>query len=259
MRDDVDCRDAQVLVVQPDEAGPLGRWDGWLREDGLDIRLVRPFAGDAVPKQVTGSGLIVLGGAMSVHDTAAHEWLDDIGVLLRSAVEVGVPTLGICLGGQLLSQALGGAVTVGPAGVEAGIAQVRLQPEARSDALLGGLDSFPMGSLHVDMIDVLPAGACWLASSDLYRHQAFRIGAAAWGVQFHPEISPNTYSRWARSYGGVDPGDLKRVEEGISRFESKDDEVSRIARLLARRFAHTVLAFAHSQRVSSDELYGTHE
>jgi GMP synthase (glutamine-hydrolysing) len=226
--------------VQPDPAAPLERWGPWLRDRGLAVRRIRPYAGESIPARLEEDGLIVLGGAMSVHDTGSHPWLQDIVQLLQDAVEREIPTLGICLGGQLLAQALGGAVVRGSVGVEAGIAEVEIRPEGENDALLGGLGTFPMGSLHEDAVLLLPRDSCWIAKSPQYPHQAFRVGPAAWGVQFHPEISPATYEGWAGLWDGTDPVGRAAVTQGVERFVSADVDVSRAARTIAHRFADLV-------------------
>lgn len=230
-----------VLVVQPDPTDPLERWGPWLQDAGVEVRLVRPFAGDQVPHCLEEDGLIVLGGEMGVHDSREHPWLSDIVVLLQDAVERELPTLGICLGGQLLAHALGGVVARGSAGVEAGLAEVELRPEGQDDALLGGLGRFPMGSMHDDAVHELPEDSCWLAASARYPHQAFRIGASAWGVQFHPEISPSTYESWAEEYTSADLTDLDRVRSGVAEFAAQDAAVRRNSEVMARRFADVVL------------------
>jgi GMP synthase (glutamine-hydrolysing) len=185
---------------------------------------------------------------MSVHDTDDHPWLQDIVKLLEDAVDRHIPTLGICLGGQLLAQALGGAVARGSAGVEAGVAEVEIRPEGDDDPLLGGLGTFPMGAMHGDAVHVLPRDSCWLAMSAQYPHQAFRVGAAAWGVQFHPEISPATYKVWAGLWQGTDPVDRSAVTHGVDRFASADADVSRAARTIAHRFADLVTRSCTSAR-----------
>lgn len=232
---------ARVLVVQPDQTDPLERWGPWLRDDGVAVRLVRPFADEPVPPRLEEDGLIVLGGDMSVHDTADHSWLADIVTLLQDAVNRELPTLGICLGGQLLAQALGGVVARGHAGVEAGVVEVELRPDADDDALLGGLGRFFMGSMHDDAVHELPEDSCWLAASAQYPHQAFRVGTSAWGVQFHPEISPMTYETWAGLYDSSESQDRDRVQSGISLFAAHDAGVRSSSRVMARRFADVVL------------------
>ena len=232
---------ARVLVVQPDPSDPLERWGPWLSDCGVAIHVVRPFAGEPVPPRLEVDGLIVLGGDMSVHDTADHPWLEDIATLLRDAVDRELPTLGMCLGGQLLAHVLGGVVARGHAGVEAGVAEIEVRPDAGDDSLMGGLGRLPMGSMHDDAVHELPEGSCWLAASAQYPHQAFRVGASAWGVQFHPEISPTTYESWAGLYDSSESQDRDRVLSGVDAFAAHDAEVRSASRVMARRFAEVVL------------------
>lgn len=234
-----------MLVIEPDATDPLDRFAEWLADAGIPVRVVRPHAGDAVPRVLAEQGLIVLGGAMSASDDADHPWLEDIRILLRDAVASARPTLGICLGAQLLSQALGGAVVPGLHGVEAGVINVRLRESAAEDALFSGLEeSFLMGSMHGDVISALPSDALWLADSETYPHQAYRVGARAWGVQFHPEISPPTYRDWVETFRSPDPKDVRRVERGLVEFPQRDLQVVRAAKLMADRFAELVHASA---------------
>lgn len=231
----------EVLVIQPCEDDPLGRFERWLAECGIVLRTVRPFAGDTVPARLAADGLIVLGGDMSSNDDAAYPWLEDIRVLYRDAVGSDVPTLGICLGGQLLAQSLGGTVVTGAAGTEAGLVTVDLTAEAAGDRLFAGLGSgIPVATMHGDAIEVLPEDAVLLATGVTYPHQAFRAAPHAWGVQFHPEITPGTYAAWAQAHTGTDADELARVSRGVDELAAADADVQRAAAVLATRFASVV-------------------
>ncbi|MFA5709050.1 type 1 glutamine amidotransferase [Mycolicibacterium sp.] len=234
---------AQVVVVQPDPHSPLARFETWLGDAGLQFMTLRPFAGDEVPHTLQHDGLIVMGGEMSSLDDAAHPWLVDIRVLLRDAVSRARPTLGICLGGQLLAQAFGGRVAVGDRGVEAGLVWVNGTDQAANDDLFEGLvRPFPAGTLHTDMIAELPQDASWLGSSSLYRHQAFRVGACGWGIQFHPELSPDLYREWEAHYAKTaDEPLLRLLRDGSEQLQRMDGEVEPATRELAKRFANIVL------------------
>ncbi|MCG7632928.1 type 1 glutamine amidotransferase [Gordonia McavH-238-E] len=241
-----DRRTARVVVVEPDPSDPLERFQEWLEAAGIELRTVRPDR-DEVPSVADADGVIVLGGPMSSNDNADHPWLEDIRVLLRDAVAREVPVLGICLGAQLLAQAAGGEVTRGENGVEAGLIEVRVRNEASDDDLFGALDrSFTVASMHGDMISELPEGASWLGSSDAYRFQAFRSGSCAWGVQFHPEISPPTYENWVGKFTSDDPEEVRRVEAGIGELRAGDARAAVWSRTLADRFAELVLLRATS-------------
>lgn len=220
----------RISVIEHEPACPLDRMGEWL--DGVDFDVVRPYAGDAVPPAVDG-GLIVLGGQMSAYDDAVAPWLPAVRDLLAASVGSAVPTLGICLGAQLLAVACGGRVDVSaPAGRESGVVDVRWRAPASSDPLMAGLpDPYPGPSMHADAVSALPAGSVWLAASDMYPHQAFRVGDAAWGVQFHPEVSLPTFRGWADLHPEVD------ADAVTAEFKRRDDDIVRAGRALTRRFA----------------------
>jgi GMP synthase (glutamine-hydrolysing) len=226
-----------LLVIQPDEECPVERFGPWLIAAGARLVTIRPWLHDAVPERVEADGLMVLGGDMGAQDDGEHPWLPAVRSLTATAVADGVPTLGICLGGQILAAATGGTVTRGTAGMESGVIEVRPRPAILQDPLMRNLP-WPLlqGSMHRDAIIDLPPGATWLAESTAYPHQAFRLGKAAWGVQFHPELSPARYRRWAE-YVREDEATSARIQAGVAQFDDLDDRVSDGARTLARAFA----------------------
>lgn len=232
----------RVLVVEHEPDCPLDRFAGWL--DQVKLAIVRPYAGDPVPRLDGVSrrscmidGVIVLGGQMSAYDDEIATWLPATRDLLAASVADGTPTLGICLGAQLLAVACGGKVDVAAAaGRESGVVDVRWLPSAAADPLVAGLpDPFPGPSMHADVIVDLPDGATWLGSSEMYPHQAFRVGPAAWGVQFHPEVSLATIRRWAEHLPDVD------TEAVMAELAARDADVAVAGELLVRRFAEIVL------------------
>jgi GMP synthase (glutamine-hydrolysing) len=230
-----------VLVVEHQaDAGP-DRLGDWLREEGVHLDVVRPYVGEAVPGRVDGGGLMVLGGSMGAADDLDHPWLPATRALLSRAVSDRVPTLGVCLGAQLLALACGGHVAVGDPGIEPGVIDVRWRPGTATDPLLAGLpDPYPGPSMHRDAVITLPPGAVWLGESDLYPHQAFAIGDAAWGLQFHPEVSVESFRSWAPE----NVEDFARVgtdaESVVAMLVDRDAEVVAAGRLLASRFARLV-------------------
>ena len=226
-----------VLVLQHEDGCPVDRLGGWLADEGVELVACRPYAGDAVPERVAEDGLVVLGGHMGANDDAQHAWLTPTKALLSRSVADGTPVLGVCLGAQLLAVARGGRVEVGAAGIEAGVADVAWRPEAAADRLFGGLPPYPGPSMHLDAVVELPPGAAWLGETPAYPHQVFRVGDAAWGVQFHPEVSVGTYTAW----GAHHTGDWERWgldgDAVVGDLVRRSEEVAGAGRELARRFA----------------------
>lgn len=242
----------RLVVVQPDPADPLFELAGWFHEAGVWWTCVRPFEGEPVPDRLDADGLVVLGGDMSSLDDAGHPWLEDIRALQRIAAEQGSPSLGICLGAQLMAQAFGGETAVGDRGLEAGVVRVDWFEAAQDDELVAGLPSpFMAGTMHGDTVTALPPAAVWLGSGDVYRHQAFRFGETSWGVQFHPELNHGAYQVWVDSHHDShhdeSPENQRRLSEGGRDLMRHEDEVLRGNRALAGRFAATV----HARRAVS--------
>jgi GMP synthase-like glutamine amidotransferase len=160
-----------------------------LARRGVDLDLRAVFAGDALPPDLAGfDGLVVMGGPMSAYDDAGFPTRRAELGLLADAVAAGVPTLGVCLGAQLLAQATGGAAVPGQAGLEVGWSSVSFTADVANDPLLAGIDGeVTVLHWHGDTYQ-RPPEAVHLASSAQYPEQAFRIGDTAWGLQFHLEV-----------------------------------------------------------------------
>jgi GMP synthase (glutamine-hydrolysing) len=139
----------------------------------------------------------VLGGGMGAYDDAKAPWLPAVRGLLAEAVRAELPTLGVCLGGQLLAVATGGRVQPAELG-EYGAQLVAKRQAAATDPLLRELPITPdVLQWHVDEVSQLPPGAVQLASSPGCEVQAFRVGRLAWGIQFHIETTPDIVRAWA--------------------------------------------------------------
>ncbi|MFJ5831574.1 type 1 glutamine amidotransferase [Streptomyces sp. NPDC093089] len=184
------------------EAGP-GLVGERLAGAGLRLDVVRAWRGEALPGSLGGhAGLLVLGGSANCQDDLAAPWLPRVRELVREAVADGVPLLGICLGGQILAHALGGSVARRAQGPEVGAVPVRRLSGIAADPVLGGVpDGAPAAQWHWDEIAALPPGAVPLLGGDDCPVQAFRVGSAGWGVQFHPEVGAETVAEWAAGDG----------------------------------------------------------
>jgi GMP synthase-like glutamine amidotransferase len=175
--------------------------------------------------------VILFGGAMHADQEAHHPWLRDEDVFIRGLLERGTPLLGVCLGAQLVAKAAGGRVA--PADEpEIGWREVELTADAAGDPVLGGLPArFIAFQWHFYEFAV-PAGGCELARSRLCT-QAFRLGRAAWGVQFHPEVTREILGRWIAEAPEELPGSAVDL---LSETEGRIDEWERLGRSLCRAF-----------------------
>ncbi|GAA1929241.1 GMP synthase [Nocardioides lentus] len=246
-------RRPRVLVVQH-QADCAPAWFGrWLAQAGCDLDVVEPWRSDpssaALPDDLAGhDGLLVLGGSMGAHDDADVAWLGPVKALVRDAVARRVPTLGICLGHQLVAVALGGRVDRNPAGQTVGLTPVRWTPEAVADPLVGPLAS-PRRGVHWndDVVVAEPPGAVALARGADGTLQVARFAETAWGVQLHPEADRAVVEEWA-------VGDAARhAERGLDQAAVLDEVGSAAAEL---RAAWEPLALAFAGRCRQPDRVG---
>ncbi|MCP2264509.1 type 1 glutamine amidotransferase [Promicromonospora thailandica] len=199
----------RVLVVLNSPTSSMGRLEQLLPEEGLDPVLT-PAA--ELPGTLDGfAGVVLLGGGFMPDDDAAHPFLAHERRLTTQALDDGVPLLGLCLGGQLLAHVTGGGVTARSGETERGMCALTVLPAAAGDPVFGAVarPGSPLWMIenHEDSVTALPPSATLLVSSDACRVQAFRVGEAAWGLQFHPEARPERVATWdeaALSEQGID-------------------------------------------------------
>jgi len=234
--------DNRALVVENDPTDDARRLGDWLVEAGLALDTVRPHAGDPLPENLDGYvALVVLGGEQAAGDPGVP-WFPALEGLLRKAVRYEVATLGVCLGGQLLATAHAGTVERSAAGPEIGPRLVARRDAAERDPLWAQVPLAPdVLQWHHDEITELPIGATLLAASTRYPHQAFRLGARAWGVQFHIECDTAMIADWVGSNGpvldelGYEPADV------IDACDSVMPDLVEVWRPFAQRFAALAL------------------
>jgi GMP synthase-like glutamine amidotransferase len=156
----------------------------------VEIDTRRVFAGAEVPRRCPDvDGLVIMGGPMSAHSDEGFPSRETELQLIADAVDRGIPTLGVCLGAQLLAVAAGGSVSAGASGPEIGWGPVQLLPACAGDGLFDGLpDTLTVMHWHGDTFS-LPPGSERLIGNANYPNQGFRLGDRAWGVQFHLEVT----------------------------------------------------------------------
>jgi GMP synthase-like glutamine amidotransferase len=241
-------RGRRCLVVENDPSDDACRLGDWLVDGGLELAVARPHAGEALPDRLDGyAALVVLGGEQNAYPgpdgAPGAAWFPALERLLRKAVRERLPTLAVCLGGQLLATAHNGMVEPSPAGPEIGARLVARRDIADSDPVFAPVPFAPdVLQWHRDEITELPAGAVLLAASTHHQHQAFRLGDAAWGIQFHIESDIEMIAEWVSgsldllAELGQDPIDLLEACDAVMA------DVEDVWRPFAQRFATLALS-----------------
>ncbi|MHB8496683.1 MAG: type 1 glutamine amidotransferase [Acidimicrobiales bacterium] len=212
-----------------------------LDRTGRAFHVVRLDEGEPVPTGELPSGLVVMGGPMSVHDEEEHRWLRPERSLIVAMAETDRPVLGICLGAQQLAVALGAEVC--PAReAEVGLGTVELTPSGRRDRVFGpeygglAVTGVPCVQWHRDTFS-LPEGAVHLAATSVVPNQAFRWGASVYALQFHIEVDARLAAAWRLA-----------LPEGVALDQVALATVEITGRRLLRRFLDLDL----DQRLTGD-------
>jgi GMP synthase (glutamine-hydrolysing) len=167
--------------------------------ESLNYRVTRHEAGRAplaIRDAVLADLLIVLGGPIGVYESAVYPCIAEEIEALRQRLAADSPTLGICLGSQVMATAMGARVYPGQAGKEIGWSPLKLTDAGASGALAEiGPEKTAVLHWHGDTFD-MPPQARLLASTKQYHHQAFSVGRRGLALQFHPEVSAAELESW---------------------------------------------------------------
>jgi GMP synthase (glutamine-hydrolysing) len=193
----------------------LGTFDALLREQGFATSVIDVGREPLDASRLLDADLLaVLGGPIGVYDTDKFAWLSDELDIIERRLARNRPTLGICLGAQMIARALGARVFAGH-GKEIGWSTLTLSPDGRNSPLRH-LDDIAVLHWHGDTFD-LPAGARCLASTALYQNQAFDHGRNTLAMQFHCEVDADDIESWLighiseLSAAGVDINALRQA------------------------------------------------
>ena len=179
-----------LIVTHHPEEGP-GLLEDILKEQGWEKKEVGLWNGANLPDPTPFHILILMGGPMSVNDNDLHPFLVQEKQFVRQWIHNGNPTVGICLGAQIIAHCLGGTVYKGPK-EEIGWYDCVLTEEGGRDPYLQSFPTpLPVFQWHGETFD-LPSGAIHLAENQVCKNQAFQIGRSVIGLQFHLETTPNS-------------------------------------------------------------------
>ncbi len=233
----------KVLVFQHHDSEGPGTLGIFLQRDGGTIDTVHFTHGDAIPLLDTYDQLWIMGGPMDVWDLKDHPWLAAEKRAIRKFVrELEKPVLGVCLGHQLLADALGG--TCGPLNPpEIGVIPITLTAEAKTDPLLGGLpETWPCVQWHGVHVAELPDDAINLGFSEQCGVQAARYASRAWGIQGHIEVEPQTVRDWACVPAYREALDRLQGDGAIDRFDAEASDNMGRFQALAQQVYRNLMA-----------------
>ncbi|WP_028317535.1 type 1 glutamine amidotransferase [Desulfobulbus elongatus] len=181
----------RIHALQHVEFEGLGHIGQWIADRGHGLALTRLYAGDPLPRPEAFDRLVIMGGPMNIYEDDKFPWLPAERALIGEAVAAGKSAVGVCLGAQLLADALGSPVFAG-ANKEIGWWPIQLTEAGKQSSLLAGVAEAPtVFHWHGDTFDI-PAGAVHLATSEGCPSQAFLYDDRILGLQFHLESTPET-------------------------------------------------------------------
>jgi GMP synthase (glutamine-hydrolysing) len=225
----------QVVAVHQEDTSSLDSLEAPVLERGHELVHWQAWRDPAPAELASPGAVIVLGGLANPDQLDELPWLERERAALATLVGDGVPVLGICLGAQLLASALG-APTRRLELPEIGWWPISATETAASDPVLSALPArFQAFEWHDYAFD-LPPGATLLAGSERSPHQAARLAANAWALQFHLEVGPDTIGWWTTE--GAQELEAKGVARAqiLADTEREADGYVRLARDVAHRF-----------------------
>jgi len=238
-----------IAIIQHQDECPPARLAQWLGDAGARLIVYRPDRGTDLPDPDAVDGLIVLGGVMGANDDDVAPWLPEVRALLRACAHARVPTLGVCLGHQLIAAALGGRVQRNPNGKQYGLTAIGYTAATATDRLFAGAAG-PVRGVHSnnDVVVELPRDAVVLARAPGGEVQAARFTPSLWGVQWHPEVDADVFATWCE----VEPfGTKPEARRTVAEVAAAADELQMAWQPLAVRFGQVCRLRCRSRAVAA--------
>ncbi|MGB7424614.1 MAG: type 1 glutamine amidotransferase [Ornithinimicrobium sp.] len=250
---------ARLLVIQHSATCPPGLLGEALKARNVELDVRMGNAGDDIPETLAEhDGLMVLGGAMGANDESTCPWLRPVKALIADTMSSGKPQLGVCLGHQLMAMAVGGVSHVNPEGKARGLTAFTPNAEGREDPLLSSTAPGSPGlQWNNDVVSDLPEQCSILATAPDGSIQAARFGPRAWGVQFHPEATPEIFRSWAAHRPADADWPVEALHTAADEFAEREAEVARAWEPLAARFADILESHSGGSPVKGDTLLRT--
>lgn len=215
----------RYLLVKHSEGWNLDRCCRWMDNYNKAYDWFYPTLGEPFPDPSQYYGVIVFGGAPSANDESEFPWVVPELDFIKQCLHQQVGFFGICLGAQMLARALGATISAHPEGLTE-IGQCLIEPtEAGGDFLP---EPMRVMQWHREGFE-LPAGAVNLARSDVFEHQAFQLNDRVYGVQFHPEVNPESLAIWQERNRQLSPDQFTDAQRAAMMAETRanDESVSR--------------------------------
>jgi GMP synthase (glutamine-hydrolysing) len=191
----------KVAILQHEPGENAGFFENIWKEQGIEYRVIPLYDTQEIPV-LEETHLLIMGGSMSVHDEQDHPFLREEKHRIRNYIKRELPVLGICLGAQLIADALGGSVY--PYRKELGWTPITGLCDAHSSLFPGQFYAF---QLHGDTFEI-PAGGTLLCSGTRVKNQAFSFGSAM-ALQFHIEMTRPMIEEWIRECSGQEKAQIR--------------------------------------------------
>lgn len=204
----------QACVIRHLAFEDLGTFAPVLAAAGFDLTVMDAGVDELFEPIVRSDLVVILGGPIGVYEEHRYPFLLDERRALTQRLREGLPTLGICLGAQLIAAALGARVYPGGQ-KEIGWSGIELTPAGKASCL-GKLEGQPVLHWHGDTFD-LPPSAELLASTRLFPNQAFAVGSNVLALQFHPELDAHRFEQWLIGH----TGELSAAGIELGRFRAQ--------------------------------------